>query len=100
MVDSDVVWIAEDDRSLRRVLGEALRDAHYTVRAFASADEVLAALQQSCPAALFCDRRLGQTDGLNLITALRERDCLAPVLVIILGGPYGSKYWMMARELR
>ncbi len=82
MADSDIVWIAEDDRSLRRVLGEALRDAHYTVRAFASADEVLAALQQSCPAALFCDRRLGQTDGLNLITALRERDCLAPVLVI------------------
>ena len=43
--DSARVWVVDDDRAVRFVLSEALRDAGYRVQAFDSARAALDALE-------------------------------------------------------
>ena len=52
------VWIADDDRGVRVVLGAALRDAGLEVREFADAKGVLDALTDDAPDVLFSDVRM------------------------------------------
>src|SRR6187551_1915973 len=52
------IWIADDDRGVRFVLAEALRDAGHSVREFSAGDAVRAALNESRPALLVTDVRM------------------------------------------
>jgi DNA-binding NtrC family response regulator len=46
-----IIWVVDDDRSVRIVLSQALRDAGYRVQNFDNADMAILAMQTDCPTA-------------------------------------------------
>ena len=77
------IFVVDDDRTVRFVLAEALRDAGFAVQAFDSADAALAALGAGERADLvFTDVRMPGTGGLDFLEALRRRDATLPVVVM------------------
>ena len=76
------IWIADDDRAMRLVLGAALREAGWQPRAFEDAEGVLAALGQARPQLLFTDVRMPGTGGLKLLERLRALELRFPVIVM------------------
>lgn len=75
------IWIADDDRGVRFVLAEALRDAGHTVREFSAGDAVRAALTEGRPGLLVTDVRMPGEDGLRLLEDLTRRN-IGPVIVM------------------
>ena len=67
------IWIVDDDRGVRFVLAEALRDAGLLVREFGSGEAVRAALREARPALLLTDVRMPGEDGLRLLSRCRRR---------------------------
>jgi two-component system nitrogen regulation response regulator GlnG len=65
------VWIVDDDRSIRWVLEKALTPDGIAYKTFASAYEVLQALQQSQPQVLYSDIRMPGAPGWTLLTHIR-----------------------------
>ncbi|HEX7813636.1 nitrogen regulation protein NR(I) [Dyella sp.] len=78
---SQDIWIADDDRGVRFVLAEALRDAGHDVREFNDVASVRAALHESRPALLITDVRMPGEDGLGLLASLQEQG-IGPVIVM------------------
>ena len=76
------VWIADDDESIRFVLGEALREAGRQVRAFADAEDLLDAAEHGAPDVVFTDVRMPGTGGLKLLELLKARGIAAPIIVM------------------
>ncbi|MBS3896970.1 nitrogen regulation protein NR(I) [Silanimonas sp.] len=77
------IFVVDDDRSVRYVLSEALREAGFTVQAFDSADAALAALAAGTQVELvFTDVRMPGTGGLDFLEALRRHDAQLPVVVM------------------
>jgi two-component system nitrogen regulation response regulator GlnG len=77
------VWIVDDDRSVRFVLAEALREAGFAVQAFEGAAAALAALDNGLqPRLVFTDIRMPGMDGLGFLDALKSRDPELPVIVM------------------
>ena len=83
MTDAAHVWVIDDDRSVRFVLAQALRDAGYEVLAFDGASKALQALEDDVPPHLvFTDVRMPGMDGLGFLEALKARHPLLPVVVM------------------
>jgi len=79
----DRVWVVDDDRSVRFVLAEALREAGFAVQSFDGAQAALAALaDEARPAVVFTDIRMPGMDGLGFLDALKARDPDLPVIVM------------------
>ncbi|MEO8743232.1 MAG: nitrogen regulation protein NR(I) [Lysobacteraceae bacterium] len=77
------VWIVDDDRSVRFVLAEALRDAGFVVQAFDGGHAALAALAtEASPRLVFTDIRMPGMDGLAFLDALKAHDPDLPVIVM------------------
>ncbi len=75
------IWIVDDDRGVRFVLAEALRDAGHGVREFGDSASVQAALAEGRPALLITDVRMAGEDGLQLLASLGARG-IGPVIVM------------------
>ena len=83
MADAARVWVIDDDRSVRFVLAQALRDAGYAVLAFDGAAKALQALEdEPQPDLVFTDVRMPGMDGLAFLEALKARDAQLPVVVM------------------
>ena len=78
----NVVWIVDDDRSIRWVLEKALTRESIPHRTFSSAYEVLQALTVSAPEVLVSDIRMPAESGLSLLQQVRERHPHIPVIVM------------------
>ena len=78
---TEEIWIVDDDRGVRFVLAEALRDAGLTVREFGEVAGVRAALRETRPALLLTDVRMPGEDGLSLLTELQAL-AIGPVVVM------------------
>ena len=77
------VWVVDDDRAVRFVLAEALRDAGYQVHAFDSARAALDALDvETAPDLVFTDVRMPGIDGLQFLDALKAKRAQLPVIVM------------------
>src|SRR5881394_1154721 len=76
------VWIVDDDRSIRWVLEKALAREGIAYKTFASAREVMQALQQSQPQVLVSDIRMPGESGLTLLSNIRERFPQVPVIIM------------------
>jgi len=77
--------VVDDDRSVRFVLAEALREAGYPVREFDSADaalEMLEAAGDALPALVFTDLRMPGTDGLGFLERIKALAGDIPVVVM------------------
>jgi two-component system nitrogen regulation response regulator GlnG len=82
MSEAANVWIVDDDRSVRVVLGAALRDADLVPREFADAESVLAALELAQPEVMFTDVRMPGATGLSLLERLAAHVPRFPVIVM------------------
>jgi two-component system nitrogen regulation response regulator GlnG len=78
---TDEIWIVDDDRGVRFVLAEALRDAALTVREFGDVSTVREALKKARPTLLLTDVRMPGEDGLSLLAELQEKH-IGPVIVM------------------
>src|SRR5215472_251052 len=76
------VWIVDDDRSIRWVLEMALAREGIAYKTFASAREVLQALQQSQPQVLVSDIRMPGESGLALLNNVKEHFPQIPVIIM------------------
>ncbi len=77
------LWVVDDDRSVRIVLSQALRDAGYQVHSFDSADTALLALEtEALPELVITDVRMPGTDGFSFLEALKKRHDTMPVIVM------------------
>ncbi|WP_449252223.1 nitrogen regulation protein NR(I) [Chitinimonas lacunae] len=76
------VWIIDDDRSIRWVLEKALTREHIEFRSFASAAEVLAALDSDRPSVVVSDIRMPGESGLELLARLKSRLPELPVIIM------------------
>lgn len=75
------IWIVDDDRGVRFVLAEALRDAGLEVREFEDTASVRRALRDATPALVVTDVRMPGDGGLALLEELRTQD-IGPVIVM------------------
>ena len=76
------IWIVDDDHSIRFVLEKALAREQFAVRSFASAREVLSALDNDEPQVMVSDIRMPGGSGIELLGKVKERLPGLPVIVM------------------
>ncbi|MDY0012389.1 MAG: nitrogen regulation protein NR(I) [Rhodocyclaceae bacterium] len=81
---NNLVWIVDDDRSIRWVLEKALAREGIPHQSFGSAVEALAALESALPPpkALISDIRMPGESGLNLLQKVKARYPQLPVIIM------------------
>lgn len=77
-----IVFIVDDDASVREGLGSLIRSAGLRVETFASAQEFLARPQADVPSCLVLDVRLPGLSGLDLQKRLAEVNIEIPIVFI------------------
>ena len=81
-MNTDRIWVVDDERSIRWVLQKALSQSGWQVDTFESAEEVMSGLQSGSPDVVITDIRMPGADGLELMAALKENDPELPVIVM------------------
>ena len=76
------IWIVDDDQSIRFVLEKALTREQFPVRSFASARDVLAALDSEEPQVLVSDIRMPGLSGIELLGKVKDRLPGLPVIIM------------------
>ncbi|WP_086933732.1 nitrogen regulation protein NR(I) [Agarilytica rhodophyticola] len=82
MHKSNVVWIVDDDRSIRWVLEKALQNAGINTNSFETGDKVLSRLQSEKPNAIVSDVRMPGTDGLAMLKQVQNIYPDLPVIIM------------------
>jgi two-component system nitrogen regulation response regulator GlnG len=82
MTKNNLVWVIDDDRSIRWVLERALKQANYEVQTFDKADGVLEYAAEIQPAAIISDIRMPGQDGLQLLNKVAEIYPNLPVIIM------------------
>ncbi|HKB35279.1 MAG TPA: response regulator transcription factor [Gemmataceae bacterium] len=77
-----IVFVVDDDASVRRALARLLQADGLTVATFASAKEFLHHGRADAPACLVLDVRLPELDGLELQRSLNEENSALPIVFI------------------
>lgn len=77
-----LVWVVDDDRSIRFVLRKALERAGIPSRAFERAEDVLEALREERPDVLVSDIRMPGMDGTSLLEEVKRRLPTLPVIIM------------------
>jgi two-component system, NtrC family, nitrogen regulation response regulator GlnG len=76
------IWIVDDDQSIRFVLEKALAREQFLVRSFASAREMLTALDTEEPQVLVSDIRMPGMSGIDLLSKVKTRLPGLPVIIM------------------
>ena len=83
MTDEDpVIFVIDDDLSMRATLSDVMRSVGLDVQTFASAQDFLGSKLPDAPACLVLDVRLPGQSGLDLHRVLRESGVELPVVFI------------------
>ena len=77
-----LVWLVDDDRSIRFVLEKALSGAGFLTESFDAAEPALRALAVRRPDLVFTDVRMPGMDGMVFLEKLGERAATVPVVVM------------------
>jgi two-component system, LuxR family, response regulator FixJ len=77
-----VIFVVDDDASVRRAVRRLLTSLRHTVRVFASAEQFLADTVGGAHGCLILDVRLPGISGLQLQKELAERNSTLPVIFI------------------
>jgi two-component system nitrogen regulation response regulator GlnG len=82
MIDIEpLVWVVDDDASIRWVLEEAMSDKDYKLKVFDSPITALKTFDEEAPTVVLTDVRMPDMDGLTFMEALHD---LAPKLPVII----------------
>jgi FixJ family two-component response regulator len=81
-VRNEIVYVVDDDSSIRQALSGLLRSVGLQVETFGSAHEFLRAQRVEAPGCLVLDVRLPDASGLDLPDELRNLDVPLPVIFI------------------
>jgi FixJ family two-component response regulator len=79
---ASIVFVVDDDDSLRRSLDRLLRVNGHTVQSFPSAAAFLGHPDPDCPCCLLLDIRMPQLTGLDVQQAVNEADHAMPVILM------------------
>ena len=79
---NEIVYVVDDDSSIRQALSSLVRSVGLRVETFGSAKEFLGAQRVEAPACLVLDVRLPDGSGLDLPDELRNLDVPLPVIFI------------------
>ncbi len=82
------VVVADDDPAIARLMGARLRNLGHAVEVVGDGVEALRAVEREAPDLLLCDIAMPGMDGLEVLTALRERDA---DLSIVMATAFGSE---------
>jgi FixJ family two-component response regulator len=82
MADVPVIFVVDDDASVRKSLSRLIRSAGYTVEAFASAKEFLARMPSTGPSCLVLDVRMPNVTGLDLQKTLAGAVHRIPIVFV------------------
>lgn len=77
-----LVWVVDDDSSIRWVLEKAITGAKLTCRTFSSGHDVLDALQHDMPDVLLSDIRMPDLNGLDLLQQIKQSSPTLPVIIM------------------
>jgi len=78
----DIIWVIDDDDSIRFVLQRALEKENMKVESFSSANEIVDLLDRKRPEAIVTDIRMPGISGLELLTAINEKAPEIPVIIM------------------
>ncbi len=78
----NLVWVIDDDNSIRWVLDKALSQESIATRCFDSGDAALAALPREIPKVILCDVRMPGIDGLSLLGKICLEYPSIPVIIM------------------
>jgi two-component system nitrogen regulation response regulator GlnG len=78
----NIVWVIDDDRSIRWVLEKAFKQAQLEVTSFENAESVLKALKKNQPDTIVTDIRMPGMDGFGLLEKLQEDYKDIPVIIM------------------
>ncbi|EDY87149.1 nitrogen regulation protein [gamma proteobacterium HTCC5015] len=80
---NDIVWIIDDDQSIRWVLERAVGQAGYRYNTFKRADEALAEIAKGHqPSVVLCDVRMPGTDGMSFLSQLQADQAHIPIIIM------------------
>ncbi len=82
MVNTQQVWVIDDDRSIRWVLEKALQKVQMEVRSFSSAEGVLEEMSFGLPDVVVTDVRMPGMDGLSLLAEIHKAYPNLPVIIM------------------
>jgi len=77
-----IVYVVDDDESVREALGSLIRLAGFSVQTFASAQEFLAFPRPDTPSCLVLDVQLPGLSGLDLQQELAKADVQIPIIFL------------------
>lgn len=94
---SQTVLVADDSRTIRKVVQMALKASTYDVVGVGSAREAVEAAQQR-PSVILLDYYMPDGSGYDVCRALKNNSATSAIPVIMLGGGYKSFDAQMARD--
>ena len=78
----NLVWIIDDDRSIRWVLEKALQQSGIATSSFESGDKALVQLSSEKPQAIISDVRMPGIDGLDMLDQVHVKHPNLPVIIM------------------
>ncbi len=82
MQKPNLVWIIDDDRSIRWVLEKALQQAGISIDSFETGDKALQRLNSQRPDAIISDVRMPGIDGLTLLSSIHKAHPGLPIIIM------------------
>ena len=77
-----IVWVVDDDDSIRWVLNRAFEKAGFTTRDFADGELLLDALKSAQPHVIVSDIRMPGTDGFDVLSEVNTRFEHLPIVIM------------------
>jgi FixJ family two-component response regulator len=82
MTEEPVIFVVDDDASVRTAIRRLLMSLHLPVRLFASAEQFLAQIDRTARGCLILDLRLPGMTGLQLQDHIVAQDWKLPVIMV------------------
>lgn len=81
-MEDNLVWVIDDDRSIRWVLEKTLKKVDIQVQCFENAEGIMHAIQKQQPATIITDIRMPGMDGFALMEKVKQDYPDIPVIVM------------------